>query len=79
MRDVVLIGAEDVRSAANTMRGAADTMSSAASSIDSSLERHRIVMEDWLLRFEAAVEKMPKTTMQLRRERADAMNEPYHG
>jgi hypothetical protein len=54
---VILIGAEDVRSASHTMRSAADTMSSAALNIDGALERHQRFLDDWLQRFEAALER----------------------
>jgi hypothetical protein len=56
-RYVELIGAEQVRSAANTMVGAADQMSRAAGSIDESLRMHQRFLDDWLQRFEAAIEK----------------------
>ena len=55
---VTLIGAEDVRNASHTMARAAETMSSAAMNIDSALEHHQRFMDDWLQRFEAAVEGM---------------------
>jgi hypothetical protein len=57
---IQLLGAEEVQRAASRMLDAASTMSSAASTIDSALERHRIFLDTWLERFEAAVEKMPK-------------------
>lgn len=56
---VTLMGAEEVRSAANTMLSAASEMRAAASSIDSSLEQHRRFLDDWLQRFEAAVSAVP--------------------
>lgn len=52
-----LVGAEDVRSAANTMSSAASEMNSAARSIDWTMEQQRRFMDDWLQRFEAIVEK----------------------
>lgn len=55
---VTLMGAEEVRSAANTMMSAASGMRDAASSIDNSLDQHRRFLDDWLSRFEAAVERM---------------------
>lgn len=55
-----LVGAEQVQSAANTMRSAADEMKSAASSIDYALTAHQRFMDDWLQRFEAALERFPK-------------------
>jgi hypothetical protein len=78
MSDLVhLVGADDVRSAGHTMRSAAETMSQAALNIDGALERHQRFLEDWLQRFEAAVEKMPKTEMQLKREQAERLAEQY--
>ncbi|WP_095081660.1 hypothetical protein [Mesorhizobium sophorae] len=52
-----LIGAEEVRSAGNAMSGAASEMRGAASSIDSAFERHHRFLDDWLQRFEAAMER----------------------
>lgn len=57
-----LVGAEDVRSAANTMRGAAETMSNAASNIGYTLEAHHRFMDDWLSRFEAIVGRANRVT-----------------
>ena len=57
---VMLIGAEDVRSAGHTMARAAETMSSAAMNIDGALERHQRFLDDWLSRFEQAIEKLPR-------------------
>lgn len=59
---VTLLGAEDVRSAGNAMRSAADDMRSAASSIDSTLDRHQRFLDDWLQRFEAAIERSAPPT-----------------
>jgi hypothetical protein len=59
MRDyVTLLGAEQVQSAANTMSHAADEMKRAANMIDDSLRSQRDFLDDWMLRFEAAVEKL---------------------
>lgn len=63
---ITLLGAEDVRHAANTMQNAADRMNHAASAIDDSLFRHQQNMaeinrqhqewwDDWLVRFEKVV------------------------
>ena len=57
---VSLMGAEDVRAAGNRMVEAADAMNRVAGSIDESLRTHRQWMDDWLARFEAAVEKTPR-------------------
>lgn len=53
---VTLLGSEQVQSAARQMSDAADKMNHAAYSIECSLERHRQFMDDWLQRFEAAIE-----------------------
>jgi hypothetical protein len=52
---VMLIGAEDVRSAGHTMSRAAETMSQAAMNLDGALERHQRFLDDWLSRFEQAM------------------------
>lgn len=57
---VTLIGADDVRSAGNTISRAADEMRSAASAIDFAFERHQRFLDDWLQRFEAAIERASK-------------------
>lgn len=59
---VTLLGAEDVRSAANTMSRAADQMTQAAMNIEGALERHQRNMDDWLSRFEAAVDRLSTET-----------------
>lgn len=58
MQTVHLIGAEDVRSAGNRMSDAAAEMNRAASNIGYAIERHAQAMEDFISRFEAAVEKL---------------------
>ncbi|AMS41219.1 hypothetical protein [Aminobacter aminovorans] len=55
---VTLMGAEEVRSAANTMMSAASEMRGAASSIDNALERHQRFLDDWLSRFETAMDRL---------------------
>lgn len=52
MNTVMLIGTEQVQTAANTMRSAAEDMKQAASSMDFSLQQHRNFLDDWLQRFE---------------------------
>lgn len=59
MDSIHLHGAEDVRVAGSRMVDAADTMRSAASNIDGSMENFKRFMDDWLQRFEAAVDRMP--------------------
>jgi hypothetical protein len=56
MESILLIGAEDVRSAANTMCSAAEDMQRAASNISHALEMHHRFMDEWLQRFQAVVE-----------------------
>lgn len=48
-----LLGADDVLKASHNMRSAANDMQRAADNLDSTLERHRRAMEDWLQKFEA--------------------------
>lgn len=55
---VTLMGAEDVRAAGNRIASAADDMRNAASNVDSALERHQRFLDNWLQRFEAALEKL---------------------
>lgn len=57
-RYITLLGAEQVKSAANTIRSAADDMRSAAGSIDDALRTHRAFLDDWLSRFERAVSEL---------------------
>jgi hypothetical protein len=52
-----LIGAEQVEHAARIIDTAADTMNRAAASIDSALENHRRYLEEWIGRFENALEQ----------------------
>lgn len=53
-----LIGAEDVRIAANQMRQAADDMRRAANSISDSILAHQRHADEWICRFENAVALM---------------------
>lgn len=57
MDNINLLGSGDVRSAGINMQSAASDMMRAASIIDESLHQHRQFMEEWLVRFEQAVEK----------------------
>ena len=54
---ITLLGAEDVRRAASVISQAASTMQSAASQIEDSLLRHRMFLDDWLVRFEEALKE----------------------
>jgi hypothetical protein len=53
---VTLMGAEQVANAGYQMRDAASNMNSAASTIGHALERHQWFLDDWLMRFERALE-----------------------
>lgn len=53
---ITLMGVDDVRSAGNRMSSAADTMRTAAGQIDESLRRHEQFLDDWLQRFETAIQ-----------------------
>lgn len=57
-----LVGAEQVQNAARQMQSAAEETGKAAGSIAYSLEMHHRFMDDWLQRFEAALEKHSKET-----------------
>lgn len=59
MDSIHLSGAEDVRRAANTMSHAAEGMKSAANTIAEAIDRQRDFMDQWMMRLEAAVEKLP--------------------
>ena len=56
---ITLMGAEDVRSAGVAMGRAASVMQSAASSMEDSLQRHRIFLDEWIMRLETALDKKP--------------------
>jgi hypothetical protein len=60
MDNISLIGAEDVRAAGNRIMEAADAMNRAAGCIDEALRMHDQRMDEWLFRFEQAVEKIPR-------------------
>lgn len=60
MNTIHLIGAEDVQRAGRNIGDAAQTMRLCAAEIESSLERQRMFMDDWLRRFEYVVSCMPK-------------------
>lgn len=52
-----LMGSEDVSRAGSAMREAANEMRRAASEIESALQQHRIFMDEWISRFEQALEQ----------------------
>jgi hypothetical protein len=54
---VTLIGAEDVKRAANTMRDAARAIQDAACTIEEALRRHERVMDELVFRIEEAAKE----------------------
>lgn len=63
MDSVYLAGSEDVRAASRNIASAAETMQRAASQIDEALARHERFLDDWLMRFAAAMPEPQATTM----------------
>lgn len=59
MDHVLLIGADDVRSAGNTISSAADTMRQAASTFDGAVDRLVRALDDHATRIEQAMESKP--------------------
>lgn len=57
MEFIHLIGAEDIPRAAGTMREAAQTMSNVSQNMQIVLEAHQRFLDDWLRRFEQALEQ----------------------
>lgn len=55
-----LIGAEDVVRAGHNMAGASEVMSRAAQSIDCSVDRLIHNLNDFMFRFEQAIERLEK-------------------
>lgn len=55
---VTLLGAEDVRRAASIISEAASSMRSVAGQMEDSLMRHRIYLDDWLMKFEQALQSL---------------------
>lgn len=54
---ITLMGAEQVQSAASRMGSAAEDIRRAAGSMDDSFQPHEQFLDEWLRRFEVAVEK----------------------
>ena len=54
--NMILIGSEDVYRGGSMMQDAARTMTNAAGQIDYALQHHRTLMDEWLGRFEAALQ-----------------------
>jgi hypothetical protein len=61
METHLLVGTEEVRAASHTIARAAQEMQHAAASMETSLDRHRQFLDDWLQRFTAALEE-PRVT-----------------
>jgi hypothetical protein len=59
MDSIHLIGAEDVRRAANTMTSAANEMAAAVRNMEGALERHQRFLDDWLMRYQTPIEPAP--------------------
>lgn len=57
---VTLLGAEDVRAAGSAMRNAAGQMVQVASIMEDSLQRHRLFLDDWLIRLEIILQETTK-------------------
>lgn len=55
---VTLLGAEDVQKAGHTISSAANQMQQAANSIAETFDRQQQQMEEWICRFEVAVNKL---------------------
>lgn len=55
---ITLMGAEEVSSAGSRMVSAAHEMQSAASSFNYALEMHQRFLDDWLNRFEMAIDRL---------------------
>lgn len=56
MRDPVLIGAQDVVRAGHTISAAAESMRQTHNWQTEEAQRHRIFMDEWLERFEVALQ-----------------------
>ena len=55
METIYLQGSEDVLRASHNMQSAASDMQQAAMNMNAAVEQNQRQMEDWLLRFETAV------------------------
>lgn len=58
METIYLVGAEDVLRAGNNISGAADTIQSAANSMSGTFGEQKRYMEEWMYRFETAIDKL---------------------
>ena len=58
---ITLMGAEEVSRAGHNMQAAGQSMNSAASNLGEVLQQHQRFMDDWLYRFEAALQERVKS------------------
>ena len=59
--NITLLGTEAVTRAGSSMQSAANDMQRAATSIEDSLYRHRMFLDDWILRLEETLKSnIPK-------------------
>lgn len=56
MRDLVLVGSEDVARGGRLMQDAAERMANVSSNMQLALEAHQRFLDDWLQRFEQALD-----------------------
>jgi len=57
---ITLLGTEDVRNAGGSMRAAANDMMHAASTISEAVTQHQNILDEFIDRFEIAIEKINK-------------------
>lgn len=55
---ITLLGAEDIRRAGNAMQAAAEEMMRGTGYQQEALQQHQRFMDDWLSRFETAIERL---------------------
>ena len=57
MDSMILIGAEEVSSAARQLRSAAEQINQATANLEGAIFRQQQFMDDWLMRFEEVLER----------------------
>ena len=60
---ITLLGTDDVYRAGSMMQSAATDMKNAAAWTEESLQRHRLFMDDWLMRFEEILARLHQPTI----------------
>lgn len=55
MEHIYLLGSEQVQTASSQIRSSAEQISRALANFEASLQQHQQWMDNWLLRFEAAM------------------------